>query len=228
MQFDLDPSHWTMYYPPYLQTNVDLPNHPIPGAKGLRARLSQELCQQNPRACCSGSRCAFWAGAHLSTPSCFKFGVFEWESSQYYSSDNAARFFFALFEMGTSPYDSDTTWNEIDVGFGAAPGVPAYFSAAYFNPNLTMKRFSSTTRLAFDAAFAQGWHTYQLRWTPTSLTYLIDGVVYWTQANSSTITVPWRCLSYRFILRTDGGLSTPAGDDFVYLRRFKYTTLATY
>ena len=42
------------------------------------------------------------------------------------------------------------------------------------------------------------------------------------------ITVPWRCASYRFILRTDGGLSIPATDDFVYLRRFKYTTLETY
>jgi hypothetical protein len=130
--------------------------------------------------------------------------------------------------MGTSPYDSDTIWNEIDVGFGAAPGVPAYFSAAYFNPNLTMKRFSSTTSLKFDPVFAQGWHTYQLIWTPTSLTYKIDGNVYWTQSNSLTVTVPWRCLTYRFILRTDGGSATPAGDDFVYLRRFKYTTLSTY
>jgi hypothetical protein len=33
-------------------------------------------------------------------------------------------------------------------------GVPVYFSAAYFNPNLTMKRFSSTTSLRFDATFA--------------------------------------------------------------------------
>lgn len=40
MQFDLDSTHWTMHYPPYLETNVDLPNHPIKGAKGLRARLS--------------------------------------------------------------------------------------------------------------------------------------------------------------------------------------------
>ncbi len=81
--------------------------------------------------------------------------------------------------MGTSPYDNETTWNEIDVGFGAAPGVPVYFSAAYFNPNLSMKRFSNTTSLKFDAAFAQGWHTYQLIWTPTTLTYNIDGVTYW-------------------------------------------------
>jgi hypothetical protein len=56
--------------------------------------------------------------------------------------------------MGSSPYDNDLTWNEIDVGFGAGPGVPVYFSAAYFSPDLFMKRFSSTTSLKFDAAFA--------------------------------------------------------------------------
>lgn len=65
-------------------------------------------------------------------------------------------------------------------------------------------------------------------WTPTSLTYMIDGKVYWTQTNSATTKVPWRCASYRFILRTDGGLATPASDDTVYLRRFKYSTLQTY
>ena len=35
-------------------------------------------------------------------------------------------------------------------------------------------------------------------------------------------------MSYRFIMRTAGGLSTPATDDFVYLRRFKYQTLKSY
>jgi hypothetical protein len=35
-------------------------------------------------------------------------------------------------------------------------------------------------------------------------------------------------MSYRFIVRTAGGLSSPATDDFVYLRRFKYQTLKNY
>ena len=146
----------------------------------------------------------------------------------YLNENNPARFFFALFVMGSSNLDSDTTWNEVDVGFGASPTDPVYFSAAYFNPDLKMKRFSNTTTLKFSQSLAQGWHNYSLLWTPTSLTYFIDGKIYWSQTNSATVKVPWRCASYRFILRTDGGLSTPASDDFVYLRRFKYTTLETY
>lgn len=143
----------------------------------------------------------------------------------YLNQDNDARFFFALFVMGASNLDTDTTWNEIDVGFGAGPLDPVYFSAAYFNPDLRMKRFSDTTTLKFNQAIAQGWHNYTLVWTPTSLSYMIDGKIYWSQTNSATIKVPWRCGSYRFILRTDGGLATPGSDDTVYLRRFKYTSL---
>ncbi len=56
--------------------------------------------------------------------------------------------------MGTSNLDNDTTWNEIDVGFGASPTDPLYFSAAYFNPELKMKRFSNTTTLKFNQTFA--------------------------------------------------------------------------
>jgi hypothetical protein len=39
----------------------------------------------------------------------------------YLSQDNKARFFFATFFMGSSNLDTETTWNEIDVGFGAGP-----------------------------------------------------------------------------------------------------------
>ncbi len=96
------------------------------------------------------------------------------------NEDNDSRFFFALFVMGTSNVDTDTTWNEIDVGFGASPTDPIYFSAAYFNPVLKMKRFSNTTTLKFNQAIAKGWHNYTLVWTPTSMTYMIDGKVYWS------------------------------------------------
>ena len=72
----------------------------------------------------------------------------------FLSEDNDARYFFALFVMGTSNLDSDTTWNELDVGFGAGPQDPIYFSAAYFAPDLKMKRFSNTTTLKFSQAIA--------------------------------------------------------------------------
>jgi len=72
----------------------------------------------------------------------------------YLSQDNKARFFFATFVMGSSNLDTETTWNEIDVGFGAGPQEPIYFSAAYFAPDLKMKRFSDTTTLKFSQAIA--------------------------------------------------------------------------
>jgi hypothetical protein len=144
------------------------------------------------------------------------------------STDNAVKFFFGLYVFGPSNLDTDTTWNEIDVDFGAGPTAPVYFSNAYFTPQETNQRFTQTSTPMFNAQMAQGWHNYTLIWTPTSLTYLIDGQVYWQQVNSATIKVPWRCSSYRFILRTDNGLATPGSDHFVYLRRFKYQTLQTY
>jgi Glycosyl hydrolases family 16 len=144
------------------------------------------------------------------------------------TSDNAAKFFFGLYVNGASNLDTDTTWNEIDVDFGTAAGTPVYFSNAYFTPKEINNRYNATTTPMFNDQIAQGWHNYSLIWTPTSLTYLIDGQPYWQQINGGSITVPWRCSSYRFILRTDNGLSTPGTDHFVYLRRFKYQTLQTY
>lgn len=77
----------------------------------------------------------------------------------------------------------------------------------------------------YDFTFAKGWHTYQLIWRPDSLEFKVDGVLYWKVVGAKVL---WRCMTYRFILRTDAGLDTPAGDIYVYLRRFKYTTLKSY
>ena len=49
--------------------------------------------------------------------------------------DNAARIFFGFYVNGPSNIDNDTTWNEIDVAFGAGDGKSPFFSGAFFIPH---------------------------------------------------------------------------------------------
>jgi hypothetical protein len=226
VQFDQEYERWTWYHPPYLQVNQDLPG--LFGQKGLKARLAQEQCKTQQNSCCTRTKCSNWAGSHLVSNSCFQFGVFEWEALINLSSDNDSRFFWALYVMRDSNMDDDTTWNEIDVGFGNGPSKGLYYSAAFFSPNLKMWRYSDTTSNKFTREFAESWHNYTLIWTPTSLTWLIDGKTYKSFTNTATIKVPWRCSSYRFILRTDSNVDTTASDNFIYMKRFQYKTLNTY
>ncbi len=75
--------------------------------------------------------------------------------------------------------DNDTAWNEIDVAYGAGAGKAPFFSGAYFIPHEYPATWDSTTNPSYDGAMAAAWNNYTLIWTPTSLTYLINGVQYW-------------------------------------------------
>ena len=226
IQFDLEMNRWTWYHPQYLQINQELPGRT--GERGLIARLSQELCSIQNRSCCTRTKCSNWAGAHLVSESCFQYGVFEWEAFLKLSPESNMRFFWALYVMEGSNMDNETTWNEIDFGFGDGPSNGLYFSAAFFNPDLKMWRYTDRTSNKFTRVFAESWHNYTLIWTPNSLSWLIDGKTYKNFTNTASVKVPTRCSSYRFILRTDSNENIPAGDSFVYLKRFQYKSLNTY
>ncbi len=51
------------------------------------------------------------------------------------NNDNPARVFFGFYVNGASNMDDDTTWNEIDVAFGAGGGKSPFFTGAYFVPH---------------------------------------------------------------------------------------------
>ncbi len=93
--------------------------------------------------------------------------------------DNPARVFFGLYVNGASNMDNDTAWNEIDVAYGAGDGKTPFFSGAYFIPHEYPATWNSTTNPSYDGNMAAAWNNYTLIWTPTSLTYLINGVQYW-------------------------------------------------
>jgi hypothetical protein len=95
------------------------------------------------------------------------------------NTDNPARIFFGLYVNGASNMDNDTAWNEIDVAYGAGAGKAPFFSGAYFIPHEYPATWDSTTNPSYDGAMAAAWNNYTLIWTPTSLTYLINGVQYW-------------------------------------------------
>jgi Glycosyl hydrolases family 16 len=75
--------------------------------------------------------------------------------------------------------DAEKEFNEITLGFGASPKDEIYFSTGYINSVEKFEIFNEHTALKFNQKMAQGWHNYSLIWTPTSLSYLIDGQVYW-------------------------------------------------
>jgi len=95
------------------------------------------------------------------------------------NTDNAARIFFGMYVNGASNMDNDTAWNEIDVAYGAGGGKDPFFSGAYFIPHEYPATWDKTTVPSYDGTMAAAWNNYTLIWTPTSLTYLINGVQYW-------------------------------------------------
>ena len=95
------------------------------------------------------------------------------------NNDNPARVFFGFYVNDASNMDDDTTWNEIDVAFGARGGKSPFFTGAYFIPHEYPETWNSTTKPSYNGKMAAAWNNYTLVWTPTSLTYLINGKQYW-------------------------------------------------
>lgn len=95
------------------------------------------------------------------------------------NNDNPARVFFGFYVNGASNMDDDTTWNEIDVAFGAGGGKSPFFTGAYFIPHEYPETWNSTTKPSYNGKMAAAWNNYTLVWTPTSLIYLINGKQYW-------------------------------------------------
>ena len=77
-----------------------------------------------------------------------------------------------------------------------------------------------TPQVLYNTSFASTFHTYKLVWTPTTVAWLVDTVVY-----RNISYAPWRPMGIRQILRTNKGVLAPAGspDSNVYLRRIRYT-----
>ena len=94
------------------------------------------------------------------------------------NNDNPARVFFGFYVNGASNMDSDTTWNEIDVAFGAGGGKSPFFTGAYFVPHEYPQTWNTTTKPSYNGKMAAAWNNYTLIWTPTSLTYLVNGKQY--------------------------------------------------
>lgn len=101
MQFDQNPNRWTMHMPQMMQLNALLPGHPTPGTRGLATTLSQSPCRGTSN-CCSGSKCANWAGVHLETNTCYKYGRFDFYASVDMNPTHDAKHFFGIYVMAAS------------------------------------------------------------------------------------------------------------------------------
>lgn len=101
------------------------------------------------------------------------------------------------------------------------------FGTATLTPNEYDARFTATTNPSYTQAQAKNWNLYTLVWESNYVAWYINGVLYNHQAGTTQYPTPWRCASFRYILRTDGGLATPATDDHVYVQYMAYTPSTT-
>jgi hypothetical protein len=121
------------------------------GGSGLVMTLSQAPCTASPAACCNGSTCSHWAGAHLVSAGCIYYGVLEVEASVNMPAGNGGE------------YHATTILS-----------LPAATQAT----NTSVAVFQSGGAPGFSGAFAAGYHNYKMVWTPGWLAWMIDGTLY--------------------------------------------------
>ncbi len=219
------------------------------GGTGAILKLSQGPCNNpaNPTACCnSKGNCAKWAGAHLVSAGCIQYGVLELEAA-FDMPANAGGFYFTATYI---VYGSkDPSWNELDIGminnvlgqlefhatiFTADKDTPTATAmdalnfaqvpiGTSINVNTTIKAINGVAapQRYYNSSFASAFHTYKLVWTPTTVAWMVDTVVY-----RNLSYAPWRPMSIRQILRTNKGVNAVGpqfGDSTVYIRRIRYT-----
>lgn len=210
-----------------------LPGYPGPvAATGASMRLSQTYCATNSSACCVGGVCATWAGSHLMSTSCVMYGVFETEARIEFDSSIGAEASFSFFIYGSSdPQTYDPAWNEVDQQLSYSGSSLQLESATTMSVARNSPANASVTRKteATTAAPADGgYHNYKLVWTPQYLVFMVDNATVRNTTNS-----PWRPITMRlvFATATAGNLtfdpSKPLVDGYVYIRRMKYTPLAS-
>jgi len=234
-----------------IQLGVKLPGYPT-GDLGMIMTLSQKPCLSGG-ACCVGSSCANWAGAHLSSLGCIQYGVLETEAAFNIPAGNGGVFFAGTY-IYSSSNGLDPSWNEVDQTIINGPaGLEFHGSLFISNPPTQSNAqedkdvFDSTGTQCnsyvppagqpgnlkgkstpyscplFGTVYAQSYHTYKIVWTPTWIAWMIDTTVY-----RNSTSAPWRPVTMRPLLRTNVGTAASVAtlpDANVYVRRIRYTPL---
>jgi hypothetical protein len=222
----------------------------VGGGKGGILKLSQTQCALNPASCCNkkGTICTNWTGAHLVSAGCIQYGVLELEAAFDMPVNGGGFYFTATYIVYGS---DDGAWNEIDIGMINNALNQLEFHATVFTANASAPTATLMDALNFagagigtsvninspvkaingvkvpvayyDTAFASTMHTYKIVWSPTSVAWMVDTVVY-----RNITYAPWRPMSVRQILRTNRGNTLPMGspDTNIYIRRIRYTPLS--
>ncbi|GAX73374.1 hypothetical protein CEUSTIGMA_g827.t1 [Chlamydomonas eustigma] len=192
--------------------------------QGLELTLSRTPCitaVNNTAGCCgvnttSGSPiCARWSGVDMRSTGSILYGSIEANMALNLPPSGGAVFYIGL-------YSNSPNWQEIDLGFATGQLNPLkpnnmYMAAAsYFNgvlgpySNINLGQWTDNTQI----------RNYRLNWTPTSLTWFVDGNEVYKMKNAQI--VPNEPLSIRFILRPS--TNKPLGlDSQVFLQSLTYT-----
>jgi beta-glucanase (GH16 family) len=95
--------------------------------------------------------------------------------------------------LGNNDIPGSTIPGEIDIieapSFGGAQGYPAYFDLHGTDVNgptgTTSQQYSESTPAAGN--LAAGFHTYSIAWTPSTITWSVDGTPYYTASQTALV-----------------------------------------
>ena len=250
-----------MAVPANFQLNSALPFYPAGNTTGATLTLTQSPCNDPYKrpACCGPAHhgrmpsCANWTGAHLVSRGCILYGTLTAEMAMLMPEGSRAFLDVGTYVRGGTP---DATQNELDMIFrtlavdvvsssdsaGAAAGntsfVASTWDATFFNPGEQKQVFGPNSWPHYTGFMARQYHNYSIIWTPHSITWALDKVVYRKVTRLRrcqhrrcwgvpTVTlIPWRPQTIRVILRTSQGNTLAQQPDCtVFLRRLSYTPL---
>jgi len=218
----------TMALPDNLVFNAPLPFR-RDGAHGAALTVARSPCAVTGR-CCEHGHCANFSGAHLVSRGCLFFGSLTAELSVRIPQESRAFWDVGTYVKGGLPGDEAT--NELDSILEISPTGLLAYHASFFAPAEHKRSFDATTRPAFSAAFAAGYHNYTVTWTPSSIAWSVDGAVYRNTSTEPALQgapIPWRPMTMRLVFRTTNGTVGPRNaytpEAHVYIAALRYTPL---
>lgn len=184
---------------------------------GLTVRMDESPCNTTG-GCCNGSLCASWAAGHLITTSNYLYGTYSMIGKPAHAPlggvppNNSFACWTPLYTNATGVH------NEITTCFQVADGTHQ-MHCSYWYANDAGHVIQKS--ISFDWTAAS--HNYTVVWTPTSLTWLADGVTVYTTSGVAGQSIPNVAGSMRVILRPLN--KTYLGDSVFTISSMSYTSL---
>jgi len=200
----------TMMLPSNLKYDSKLPNTTD---RGLRLELSQLPCIKNHSLCCEGTKCAKWAGAHLSSRDCMSYGTLEVRVSLTMEAETKGVLFVSSYISSGAE-----AWNEIDIGF-TVTDTANYLTAWFFDVDAHPRE----KNFHYHKELLREYHTYSFTWMKDHITWKLDGNTIYVGKPNPGEKIPWEPQRIKVILRSLHNQPGILPEVVVHLLHIKYT-----